>query len=54
MSGQQASAVDLLVSSELLRVPVGDEGCLGTAQTGRNQWRKTRCTQIHVLETRDE
>jgi 3,4-dihydroxy 2-butanone 4-phosphate synthase/GTP cyclohydrolase II len=28
MSSQQPSAVDLLVSSELLRVPVGDEGCL--------------------------
>jgi 3,4-dihydroxy 2-butanone 4-phosphate synthase / GTP cyclohydrolase II len=28
MSSQQPSAVDLLVSSELLRVPLGDEGCL--------------------------
>ena len=27
MSSQQSSAVDLLVSSELLRVPVSDEGC---------------------------
>src|ERR1700722_14189720 len=28
MSSQEPSAVDLLVSCELLRVPVGDEGCL--------------------------
>src|ERR1700686_477545 len=28
MSSQQPSAVDLFVSSEVLRVPVGDEGCL--------------------------